>query len=213
MANVLIADGLPSNRRAIKDVVRSVLAPSEVSFFEAANRKQFFDWLSRQEYDVVLLDLCAPKMAGLAELIEIRNLLPVTPVLVISRIDDESTARRAIDCGASGFIPKGFTEDAFQSALKFVLQGGVYMPRINETSFSSIRAIERHANSFTPRQLDVLGLLAVGKANKEIARELGISDLTVKIHITAIFRKLGVATRAKAIVALRGEPGPLTGPG
>lgn len=211
MSNVLIADGLPSSRRAHKDVVRTVLAPSKVSFFEAANREQLFDQLSRQEYDVVLLDLCIPEMAGLAELITIRNLLPVTPLVVISGIDNESTVKRAIDCGASGYIPKPFTEKTFSSALKFVLQGGVYIPRTNENLFANMPGVERDTNYFTPRQLDVLGLLAAGKANKEIARELGISDLTVKIHVTAIFRKLGVATRAKAIVALRGAPGPLTG--
>ncbi len=200
MTKVLIADDHPVFRRALGEIVSSLL-PSETICLEAANRTQLFDLAQREELDLILLDLCMPGMTGLPELVAIRNLSPATPVVVISCLDEAGIVRQAINCGASGYIPKSSPMEAVSAALKSVLDGGVYVPG-PETKFAAKRG---DADPLTPRQLAVLGLLSAGKSNKEIARALAISDLTVKVHITTIFRKLGVATRTQAIVAFQRE--------
>ncbi len=200
MWNVLIADDHPVFRRALAEVMRSLLP--EPAFFEAADRSQLFELLHREELDLVLLDLCMPGMTGLPELVAIRNLAPAVPVVIISCLDDANLVKQAINCGAAGYIPKTSSTEDCSAGLKRVLEGGVYIPNAGEEK----RAHKGKGSEFdplTPRQLAVLGLLAAGKSNKEIARELAISDLTVKVHITTIFRKLGVATRAQAIVAFQ----------
>jgi DNA-binding NarL/FixJ family response regulator len=200
MAKVLIADDHPVFRRALGEIVGSLLS-SETICLEAANRTQLFDLAQREDLDLILLDLCMPGMTGLPELVAIRNLAPATPVVVVSCLDEAGIVRQAINCGASGYIPKSSPMEAFSAALKRVLDGGVYVPG-PETKCAAKRG---DADPLTPRQLAVLGLLSAGKSNKEIARELAISDLTVKVHITTIFRKLGVATRTQAIVAFQRE--------
>jgi|BarGraIncu00222A_1022003.scaffolds.fasta_scaffold63152_2 DNA-binding NarL/FixJ family response regulator len=201
MSNVLIADDHPVFRRALADLMRSLL-PSNLTCLEAANRAQLFGLLEREHVDLILLDLCMPGMTGLPELVAIRNLAPATPVVIISCLDEAGIVTQAINCGASGYIPKSSSMEALSAALKSVIDGGVYCPGV-----ANICADKRggDASLLTPRQLAVLGLLSAGKSNKEIARELSISDLTVKVHITTIFRKLGVATRTQAIVAFQRE--------
>ncbi|ULK98522.1 response regulator transcription factor [Bradyrhizobium sp. I71] len=203
MSKILIADDHPAFRLVLKDVMRSLVPPSELTCFEAADRAQLFDRLNVEQPDLILLDLCMPGMTGLPELVAIRNIAPTTPVVVISCLDDDATVTQAINCGASGYIPKSSPMDALSFALQFVLDGGVYVPGDTEINFPQRGSAGSDVSPLTPRQLAVLGLLAAGKANKEIARELAISDLTVKVHITTIFRKLGVTTRTQAIVALQ----------
>ncbi len=201
MSTVLIADDHPVFRRALGELV-SALLPCQPTCLEAANREQLFDLIQHQDLDLILLDLCMPGMTGLPELVAIRNIAPATPVVIISCLDEAAIVRQAINCGASGFIPKSATMEALSAALKRVIDGGVYVPN-PETKCAAKHVGD--ADPLTPRQLAVLGLLAAGKSNKEIARELSISDLTVKVHITTIFRKLGVATRTQAIVAFQRE--------
>jgi DNA-binding NarL/FixJ family response regulator len=121
--------------------------------------------------------------------------------VVISSITDTETMRRAMLCGAAGFIPKASTKERMVNALQVVLAGGVYWP--GETT--SARREPEAGVPLTPRQATVLAKLIEGKSNKEIARELAISDMTVKVHVSAVLRSLGVLTRAQAIVAVRGE--------
>lgn len=202
--NVLIADDHPVLRRAFADIIRSLLSPAEPAFFRAADRTRLFDLLRREEVDLLLLDLCMPGMTGLPELVAIRNLAAAVPVVIISCIEDPGIVKQAINCGAAGYIPKTLSADDFSAALKSILEGGVYVPT-GEARCAQKGGKAGDIDPLTPRQLAVLGKLATGKSNKEIARELAISDLTVKVHITTIFRKLGVGTRAQAIVAFQRE--------
>ncbi len=203
MSKILIADDHPVFRRALGDLMRSLSPSSDVECLEAADRAQLFDLLQREELDLILLDLCMPGMTGLPELVAIRNLAPATPVVIISCLDDPGIVMQAINCGASGYIPKSSSTEALSLALKSVLDGGVYIPDADEPAAAKRGAGD--TGPLTPRQLAVLGLLSEGKSNKEIARGLAISDLTVKVHITTIFRKLGVATRTQAILAFQRE--------
>jgi DNA-binding NarL/FixJ family response regulator len=117
--------------------------------------------------------------------------------------------RQAISCGAAGFIPKSSPRDLIATALQVVFAGGIYVPRelLGEAEPARDRSADHRGGGddpfsgpLTQRQVEVLNLVADGKSNKQIAYELSISEMTVKAHVTAILRKLGVVSRAQAIV-------------
>ncbi|HEX5372192.1 MAG TPA: response regulator transcription factor [Aquabacterium sp.] len=174
-------------------------------------------------YDLVLLDLHLGDADGFDLLGELRSKYPALPVVVISASDRTSDVIRAIDMGAMGFVPKRATNETLFDALQQVMSGGVYVPPMsmgadNMTQLSSsphIQQVQREAteSSFqtvpslvqlglTPRQSDVLNLLLKGQPNKLIARELGLSVETVKDHVAAVLRALGVSSRTQAVIAV-----------
>ena len=115
----------------------------------------------------------------------------------------ETKPRSALDAGALGFIPKDTTSAVMLSALRLVLSGGIYVPPAITTSEESDYKKSQHDGChFTPRQLQTLAFLAQGYSNKEIARSLGLSEATVKMHVTAIFKTLGVTNRTQAVLAV-----------
>jgi DNA-binding NarL/FixJ family response regulator len=209
MTKVLIAEDHPLFREAMRDVLGRLFQERGSGFvcIEAATKDDVFDVAEREEdLDLVLLDLFMPGAHGLEELVALRAKVPATPIVVISSLSDPATMRRAMACGAAGFIPKSSSKQLIAKALEVVFEGGVYVPRELLAEQTAIDGTdEAHSEPMTARQLAVLGLLADGKSNKEIARELAISDVTVKAHVTAVLRKLGVATRAQAIVAFRSQ--------
>lgn len=162
------------------------------------------------DVDLVLLDLMLPGVNGFSALEQMRHQFATIPVVVISSADESRDVIRALDAGAMGFIPKSSRREVILHALRLVLSGGVYIPP---------EVFGRHSNShqeahaprpqpldelgLTERQLQTLRLLAQGKPNKVIARELGIAEATVKAHITEIFRALKVTNRAQAAIAAR----------
>jgi DNA-binding NarL/FixJ family response regulator len=173
-----------------------------VSIVEASNASQGLE-AARQhrELDLVLLDLGLPDNDGLDTLGRLRQLLPATPVVVLSASEDSNIIRQAIKLGASGYIPKASSRDIVIGALRLVLSGGVYLPP-DILSFQQ-SADDDHASSanlaeLSPRQYHVLAMLAKGKSNQEIADELSISLSTVKTHLSTVFRVLGVRNRAEA---------------
>ncbi|OFZ69554.1 MAG: hypothetical protein A2Z01_07010 [Betaproteobacteria bacterium RBG_16_58_11] len=159
------------------------------------------------DLDLALLDLNMPAMNGTAGLRNFREQFPDVPVVIVSGSDELSDIQQALDAGASGFIHKSTSPPVMLSALRLVLAGGVYVP---------LQAMKREpakvappspahgrgwASGLTARQMEVLRLLAVGKPNKVIARELDLSEGTVKIHLSAIFRVLDVNNRTEAVLA------------
>jgi DNA-binding NarL/FixJ family response regulator len=170
--------------------------------------------LYRQHPDLglALLDLGLPDQQGLGTLHQWRELAPGVPVVVLSADDRPDTIISAIDAGASGFIPKTVQTRVMQEALSRVLSGGVYLPNLPsvhplpdrpewlDDDLPELGALD--SMGFSGRQLDVLRLLVEGKSNKEICRLLTLSESTVKTHLGAIFRKLGVGSRTQAVVAV-----------
>ena len=154
------------------------------------------------DLDLALLDLNMPAMNGAAGLQKFRAQFPDVPVVVVSGSDEIADVQRVLGAGASGFIHKSTPPPVMLSALRLVLAGGVYVPlqamHREPTPLSPTRA---WANGLTARQMEVLRLLAVGKPNKVIARELDLSEGTVKIHLSAIFRVLDVNNRTEAVLA------------
>ncbi len=164
---------------------------------------------SDDEFDLVLLDLMLPGINGMAFLAVLRRRFPAVPVVIISALDDTETIARAMRQGASGFVPKTSSSDVLLEALRLVLDGGVYVPpraiakgvgKRPEGARSSRSLVDRFG--LTTGQMRVLELLMQGKSNREIGELLGLTEGTVKIHVSKIFKALNVSSRAQAMVAL-----------
>ncbi|MEP7186968.1 MAG: response regulator transcription factor [Rhodanobacter sp.] len=165
---------------------------------------------------LALIDLTMPGSQGNEHLVETMAHLPGVPVLVLSGAEDSTLMRELLSLGVQGFIPKAYSPEVMLSAVRLVLSGGVYVPPMMLLEGSTVPSGDvgnRAGNDATPeerlrkllteRQIDVLRLLSLGKPNKVIARDLGISEGTVKIHLAAIFRALNVRNRVEAVVASR----------
>ena len=190
---VLVADDHPLVREGIENVLRRInpdLHMLEASDFIAARRMAE----QHQDLDLALLDLSMPGMKGAGSVRELRQLIPSTPIAIVSASENMSDIRQAINNGANGYIPKSSGSAVMRSALQLILSGGLYLPP---------QWLEKPATaqpeSLTHRQLELLRLLVVGKTNKEIARDLSISDKTVKAHLSEIFRRLGASNRTQAV--------------
>ncbi|MCK5335382.1 MAG: response regulator transcription factor [Gammaproteobacteria bacterium] len=155
------------------------------------------------DIDLVLLDLNLPGMSGLDGLQQLRHQLPATPIVLLSASEDRSKVLHAIELGAMGYIPKSSPPDIIISALQLVLSGGVYLPMAVLDTVNSLQAKTSNdeGQTLTPRQVEVLGLLAEGRSNKSIAAQLSMAENTVRVHVSAILRFLGVNNRTKAGVA------------
>lgn len=153
----------------------------------------------RPECALVLLDLGLPDSRGMAGLERVRAAAPTRPVIVISADERAQTVHDALDRGAAGFIPKTADSGVFCEALRRVLDGRVALPAQLAPPLALRDADAQHGLS--PRQCEVLRLLIEGRSNKDIQRELALSESTVKTHLQAVFRKLDVNSRTQAVVA------------
>ena len=157
--------------------------------------------------DLMILDLQMPGYSGLDSLKLVRERRPEVPVLVLSANDDPTTVRECIDLGAYGFVPKSAPSEQFNAALALVLSGGVYLPPTSlsvgqPASRAQQDAWARLGAHLTERQRQVLIGIVQGKPNKVIARDLGLSDTTVKSHVAHILDALVVSNRTEAVYAL-----------
>lgn len=213
--NILIADDHSLIRDGLK-IALSVLPDLQI-IHEAGNADEVRAQLAANpDINLIILDLQMPGVNDLDLLTWLCNTFPDLPVIVLSASENRHTMHRVIEHGAAGFIPKRSANRVLVSALQLVLSGGVYIPTemVDETDSStaghatdtagadSTRAAARH-DSFTDRQMDVIRRLVDGHTNKTIARELGLSEHTVKIHLSAIFKALGVSNRTEAALACR----------
>jgi len=181
---VLIADDHPLYCDALRAVVPQACPGADIS--EAGSQEEVLDAVSTPvPFDLVLLDLYLPGAVGLSCLHALKRAAPTTPIVVVSAVGDPKIMQEAIMCGASAFIPKSAPGQVLINALRVI-----------------IAAAPAHGE-LTLRQRRVLELLSTGLSNKRIARELDISEITVKAHVSAIFRKLGVANRMQASLEAR----------
>lgn len=198
---VLIADDHPMVRDALARTVQQLGA--EVQVQQAADFDGLMQLLVDDAADLALVDLQMPGMDGLAGVARLRTAAPMLPLVVASGQDDPATIRAVLACGAAGFVPKTSSAEVLLQALRIVLAGGVFVP---QQALADLRGSEVPAPSaagLTPRQSDVLRRLMRGWPNKLIARELGLTEGTVKIHIAAILRVLQVHNRTEAVVRAR----------
>jgi DNA-binding NarL/FixJ family response regulator len=200
---LVIADDHPLFRGALREAVSGLLANAEIaeagSFDEAA---KLLD--AGGDVDLILLDLSMPGVRGFSGLMYLRAQYPSTPVIVVSANDDPAVIRRCMDFGASGFIPKTLDVEGMRVAVQRVLNGGVWTPPdvdLGAGNDAEAAALMARLATLTPQQVRVLMMLSEGLLNKQIAYELGVSEATVKAHVSAILQKLGVESRTQAVIA------------
>ncbi len=210
----------PDNGRALKllladdhEMVRIAMRyaldglAESIVWFEAENATQVHATLARENgIDLAIVDLNMPGANGIEWIRSLRAAHPMLPLLVISGTEDGALVRSLIACGVAGFIPKSDSSAVILQAVRLVLAGGTYAPlRLLAPSAQPTHA-DRRAPAvlgLTARQQEVLALLARGLPNKLIARELDLSESTVKVHLLAIYRVLAVRNRTEAVVAAR----------
>ena len=207
--HVLLADDHPLYRSAMCNVLADVFA--DATLFECDDLATALAQLENNSFDLVLLDLNLPDAAGTEGLARLRSAAPSTPVVVCSALDEPDLVRECFQLGVAGYLPKSSGMEITRHALQLVRGGGVYVPSealaatpVGEGKGQSGDAGEVvSTGDLTPRQRTVLSLLERGMSNKAIARELDIGEITVKAHVSAILRKLGVENRLQAIIAVR----------
>lgn len=198
--NVLIADDHPLVRDALARTVQQLAAQVQVR--QAGDLQGLLQLAAQGDADLALVDLNMPGMDGVAGLRRLREAAPTLPVVVASGQEDAATIRAVLAAGAVGFIPKSERSEVLLGALRLVQSGAVYVPARLLDPAPAAPAVPS-LSDLTPRQLDVLRCLRRGEPNKVIARELGLTEGTVKIHIAAILRALHARNRTEAVVRAR----------
>lgn len=205
---IILADDHALFRDGFVLLLKQLEADAEVvtaaSFEEAMTRAR-----EHPDAALMLLDLNMPGMRGLASVQEVLQTFQALPVVILSASESREEMEALLAAGASGFIPKSSSSQVMLSALRLILAGGVYLPSqilgggpAAGQAATSQQAGKAHS-LLTERQLDVLRLLAEGKSNKHICRELNLGEGTVKVHIAAIFRALDVNNRTEAAMEAR----------
>jgi len=199
----VIADDHPLFRGALREAVTGLF--EHVDIAEAGTFNEVAELLERGgDVDLVLLDLTMPGVRGFSGLMYLRAQYPGVPVIVVSANDDPAAIRRCMEFGASGFIPKTLGVEAMRKAISRILGGGVWTPPdVDLSAGSDAETAELMARmaTLTPQQVRVLMMLSEGLLNKQIAYQLGVSEATVKAHVSAILQKLGVESRTQAVIA------------
>ena len=200
---LVIADDHPLFRDALRQAVASVVTSARID--EAGSFEELTALLDHDpDVDLVLLDLTMPGISGFSGLIYLRAQFPAIPVVIVSASDDGGTIRQSLDFGALGFIPKRFGVDTLRDAITKILGGDVWVPADTDLSSATDPELARLRDrlvTLTPQQVRVLMMLSEGLLNKQIAYELGVSEATIKAHVSAILQKLGVESRTQAVIA------------
>jgi len=205
----LVVDDHMLIREAMRGVITELQRDAIV--MEAATCGQAMSLIQQHpDLALVLLDLKLPDRDGFAALAELRDSHPAISVVMLSAFNDRANVVKALDGGALGFIPKTGTRELLLSALRLILAGGIYIPpeilnRVPATTDTTELA-QQHPTpadlGLTERQVEVLALMMQGKSNKLICRALDLAEPTVKNHVSAILKSLGVSNRTEAVLAV-----------
>src|SRR3981081_1860240 len=201
--HLVIADDHPLFRGALRQAVASVVISARID--EAGSFEDLTELLEQgSEVDMILLDLTMPGISGFSGLVYLRAQYPAIPVVIVSASDDGSTILLALDFVASGFIPKRFGVETLRDAIVKVMDGDVWIPPDTDLTSAADPDMSRLRDrlvTLTPQQVRVLMVLSEGLLNKQIAYELGVSEATIKAHVSPILQKLGVESRTQAVIA------------
>ena len=198
---ILIADDHP----VVRDGLRAMLStqPDFQVVGEAVNGAEAVQLATRLKPDVTLLDLEMPDLDGVSALAQLRALDPQARVIIVTAYDTDERIVQAIVAGAQGYFLKGAPREEIFRAIRVVYEGGSLLQPIVASKL--MQHVSQQASqpaetvSLTPRELEVLHLLAQGKSNKQIAAELVITERTTKFHVSSIFSKLEAANRTEAV--------------
>jgi len=199
---IIIADDHPMFRIALVHALRDLLA--DEAAIEASSLRTLEEAVAAHpDAELVLLDLNMPGAHGLSSLVFLRAEHPALPVIVVSSNDHPRTVQRARQFGAAAFIPKSAPPAQLREAVGAVLEGGSWFPVQDLESNADDRRLAEQLGQLTPAQFRVLLCIADGKLNKQIAYELNLAENTVKVHVTAVLRKLGCYSRTQAAVMVK----------
>jgi len=210
---VLVIDDHPLVQEGVAAALESLA--DDVTVMAARDAEQGLSVAAEHpDLDLVLLDLALPGMSGFNLIGKLHERLPSLPVVVLSALEEPENVRHAINAGAMGFVPKSAATRVLIEVLQQVLEGNVTVPLALQSSgpplsralpgaSDSVARSEPDVALLTLRQLEVLSRVCQGKTNKQIATELGLSEKTVKAHVTAIFKVLGVVNRTQAVLVAR----------
>jgi DNA-binding NarL/FixJ family response regulator len=205
---IMIVDDHALVRRGMVHVVRECFNDAEV--IEASGATEAIRFMEAEPVDIALVDVRMPDTDGLDLLHEMKVRWPDVPVMMLTTFDHAQYVRRALSEGAAGYLLKDATPEDLEQAIKVALSGGgnVLSPRVIQTLFEAMELDRNDSDSprratagLTQRETDILALLAEGKSNRDISRALFLSEKTVKAHLAAVFRKLGVSNRTQAAMA------------
>jgi DNA-binding NarL/FixJ family response regulator len=201
-STILVADDHPLFREALRGAVQRVLP--DVQLREAEDVDALYALVEAEpDADLLLLDLNMPGAQGFSALVHLRALHPQLPIVMVSAREEPAVMRRALDHGAMGFIPKSADAATLGEAITRVLDGDRWAPAAAHAA-PAATADEHDAaqrlQDLTPQQFRVLQMLGEGLLNKQIGYELGVSEATIKAHMTAILRKLGASNRTQAVL-------------
>ena len=202
MTKILIVE----DHALVREAMAHTLARLD-SGVECVEAKSSDEALARLEasadWDLAVIDLMLPDLNGFSLLAVLAKRFPDVPAIVVSALDDPASVRRAMKGGASGFVSKSSSGEVLRHAVTRVLEGGIYTPDVDPTTATKRSGAPVHERfGLTAGQTRVMELLSQGKTNREIADLLGLSEGTVKVHMSAIFRALNVNNRAQALVVI-----------
>lgn len=199
---LLLADDHPLFRQAMRQTLQQ--AWPDVGFVEAGTVSAMVAMLQQDAgVDLVLLDLSMPGARGLSSLVWLRGECPQLPVLVVSSNDHPRTIRRTQQFGAAGFLSKSAPVEDVVEAVRTVLDGGTWFPPLTVERSDADAKLASQLAQLTPQQVRVLMCLADGLLNKQIAHVLGLAENTVKVHVTAVLKKLDCHSRTQAAVLVK----------
>jgi DNA-binding NarL/FixJ family response regulator len=208
----LVVDDHMLIREALRGVI--IELQSDAVVLEAGTCGQAMSLIPQHaDLALILLDLQLPDRDGFAALAELRERHPAIPVVMLSAFNNRDNVVKALDGGALGFIPKTGSRELLLSALRLILAGGIYIPpdiltRAPAATTAADQPAPRRPSpaelGLTQRQVDVLALMMQGKNNKLICRALNLAEPTVKNHVSAILKALGVSNRTEAVLAVSG---------
>ncbi len=205
---VLIADDHPLYRDALRAIVPQACPGADLR--EAACQDDVLrEVTSDAAFDLIVLDLNLPGVVGLSCLNRVREIAPLTPMLIVSAVDDPATMSDVIRAGGTGYVPKSAQRQMLVDAIRVIMGGGTYLPMEGMIALRdsqpppAAQQDPASRDALTSRQRRVLELLGHGKSNKQIAVELQISEITVKAHVSSILKKMGLNNRVQAALEAR----------
>jgi two-component system, NarL family, nitrate/nitrite response regulator NarL len=205
---ILIVDDHPIYRKGLIALLHQM--EPDTALLQANDSAQALALIAEHDdLDVVILDLVIPGMDGLRAIAEFGKIRPELPVIILSSSENPADVRAALANGALGYVPKSAAEHTLLSAIRFVLDGDIYVPPFVILQAENVQLVGLKIESgsdrpvLTDRQIEVLRRISAGQLNKIIAVELGLSEKTVKTHITAIFKALKVMNRSQAAAVAR----------
>lgn len=204
MREILIADDHPLYRDALRRAVNQAVPDAQL--YESDSVPALLAQVeAHPDAELLLLDLHMPGARGFSALAHLRGQHPGLPVIVVSAHEEGTVARRAVGHGAAGYIPKSSSAETIVEAIRQVLDGEIWLPAQLGSHAAELKSdearIAARVAELTPQQFRVLAMIAEGLLNKQIAFELGVSEATVKAHMTAIMRKLGCNNRTQVALA------------